>query len=119
VFANNPPEPRSKDDVEVRYRDEPYVEFDGAEGLAIDDRVIVFAEAYDGGYGIVPKNGTGITVGIRVLQWDDPIVGALQRWLAGTADLRKPADADPWRKYGEIAIGCALDGTPVMHCGMD
>jgi len=39
--------------------------------------------------------------------------------LAGTADLRSPVDAEPWRRYGEEAIACVLEGVPHGHCGVD
>lgn len=118
VFADIPPPPRPQGTVE-RYAGQSQVRFDGAEGLAAGERVIVFAEAYDGGYGIVPKRDTGVQVGIRVADWSDPIVPALGRYLAGTADLRRPTDAEPWRRFGEAAIACVLDGVPPGHCGMD
>lgn len=118
VFADVPPVPREGSPAQ-RYVGEPRIRFDGADGLALGDHVIVFAESYDGGYGIVPKRDTGVQVGIRVADWSDPIVAAIRRTLAGTADLRSPADAEPWRRYGEAAIACVLEGVPHGHCGVD
>jgi hypothetical protein len=90
---------------------------DAAEGVRPGDRVLVFATGYEGSYAILPRLGTTTPLGIVVASWEDPIVGATERWLAGTADLRDEADAAPWRAYGAVAIECVLDGVPVGHCG--
>lgn len=119
VFLDHPPAPRPDAQPQASLARAPRIEVEGADHLAVGDRVIVFVEAYDGGYGIVPKRDTETAVGIRVASWSAPIVGALERWLAGRADLTQARDTDPWRRYGEPAIACARDGVPASQCGLE
>ncbi len=97
-----------------RLRPDDVVHSDGAEGLAVGDRVLVFASTYDGGYGIVPKRGTRTPIGIIVRTWSDPIVGAVRRWLDDESSWS--ADVETWRPYGEGAIECMRQPIPMSHC---
>jgi hypothetical protein len=110
-------DPRDAKSPPPRLRGGELVETDAGAGVVVGDRVLVFAVGYEGSYAIIDKRGTGTPLGIKLTSWSDPIVGATERWLAGTADFRNEADAAPWRPYGEEAIECLLNGIPVGHCG--
>lgn len=93
------------------------VRTDGAEGLALGDRVLVFASDYDGGYGIVPKVGTRTPIGIVVQEWSDPIVGATERWLDGKTDWS--TEAELWRPYGQAIAECMRESALNAHDDLD
>lgn len=116
VLRQRAPADAASDRPLPRVRRGDLVTTDAAAGVRTGDRVLVFATGYEGSYAILPRLGTPTPLGIVVRSWDDPIVGATQRWLAGTADLREEADAAPWRAYGAVAIECALEGVPVGQC---
>lgn len=119
VFRQGPPKRLPKGPPLPSLIGRKRIEVEGADGVAVGDKLVVFIESYDGGYGIVPKRGTETPVGIRVGAWTDPIVPAIERWLAGDADWSKPEEVEPWRPYGEAVIRCIREGTPVSQCGND
>lgn len=86
-----------------------YFKSEGFEGLKRGDKVIVFVNEYDGGYGIVEAAGSNSRLGIKVRSWDDTIVEAV---AAMTRDaqatklpggrqeaLKDPRHAEAWRPF--------------------
>ena len=90
---------------------------DAAAGLAVGDRVLVFATTYEGGYAIAPARGTTTPMGIALSTFEDPIVTSTARWLSGAPDFPNAEDAVAWRPYSEDALRCLREGVPVSHCG--
>ena len=82
-----------------------YFKSDGFEGLKCGDKVIVFVNEYDGGYGIIEAAGTNSKLGIKVRSWDDPVVGAIEAITRDARMAKYPDDRiellkDP--KYAKI-----------------
>jgi len=81
---------------------------DGFDGLNRGDKVIVFVDEYDGGYGIQPVIGSNCRIGIKVESFDDPIVGAIEKMIehldARHVPLQDNAYAELWRKYSAEGV---------------
>ncbi len=113
TLLDRPPKGRSPRGPE----DQPkFVVSELADRLAIGDRVIVFGLEYDGGYGMIEALGSNARLGIKVQTWDDPINAAVEALVGGSADLTDAKQADAWRPFGEAAIQCFIDRTPVGMC---
>ena len=93
---------------------------DGFDGLRRGDRVIVFANEYDGGYGIIEVPDSNCKIGIKVADWGEPIVRAVEEMIekegsAGNADhrremLKDAKYAEVWRPYSGKGIAYILEG---------
>jgi len=91
---------------------------DGFDGLRRGDRVIVFANEYDGGYGIIEVPDSNCKIGIKVAGWGDPIVRAVEEMIekensTDNADprremLKEAAYAEVWRPYSRKGIAYIL-----------
>jgi len=87
----------------------------GCEGLVPGDRALVFVSGYNGGYGLVPADGSNCRIGIKVPSFDAPITDAVRKWIAYQG---RPAEqyglllddnyAATWREYGHMGIKEAL-----------
>jgi hypothetical protein len=114
IFLNLP----TRDDVVSssikRFKSEVF------DGLTAGDKVIVFVNEYDGGYGIIEVPDSNCKIGIKVKGWDDPIVGAVERMVANRETvnsmdarrdmLKDQAYADLWRPYSGKGIDYLLKG---------
>ncbi len=60
---------------------------DGLRGLKAGDKVLVFAIRHDDAYGITPKSGSNCRIGIKVENWNDPIVKATRAACKGPVSL--------------------------------
>lgn len=56
-----------------------YYRSDAFDDLKVGDRIIVFIQEYDGGYGVTWTLGSNSKLGIKIKSWDDPIVSALEK----------------------------------------
>jgi hypothetical protein len=84
------------------------------------DKVIVFVNEYDGGYGIIETSDSNCNIGIKVASWDEPIVAAIEEMIkSGGAmnniDARKKLLKDAkqarvWRPYSSKGIAYLLEG---------
>jgi hypothetical protein len=93
---------------------------EGFDGLRRGDKVIVFANEYDGGYGIIAVPDSNCKIGIKVAGWDEPIVGAVEEMIrrersenngAIRAEMLKDARyAEIWRPYSSKGIAYLLEG---------
>ncbi|HEX8558034.1 MAG TPA: hypothetical protein VF668_08040 [Pyrinomonadaceae bacterium] len=96
-----------------------YFKSEAFDGLKRGDKVIVFVNEYDGGYGIVEAAGSNTKLGIKVRSWDDPIVRAVEtltrdpqaaRFPEGRREvLKDPEQAKAWRPFagkGAAGGGC-------------
>jgi len=91
------------------FNKQKFVVVEGANGMSVGDKVIVFGVDYMGTYGALDRTSSNTRVGIKVADWSDPIVGALELVLAGKADLTKKDQIDAWSPYGAAAIPCFVD----------
>ena len=93
---------------------------DGFDGLRRGDKVIVFANEYDGGYGIIAVPDSNCKIGIKVADWGEPIVGAVEEMIRNErasnnedvrAEMLKDARyAGVWRPYSSKGIAYILEG---------
>jgi hypothetical protein len=67
-----------------------YFKSDGFEGLRRGDKVLVFVNEYDGGYGIIEAAGSNCKLGIRVRGWDDPVVKAVEALTSDAHTAQRP-----------------------------
>jgi hypothetical protein len=94
-------------------------ESDGFEGLKRGDKVLVFVNEYDGGYGIIEAAGSNCKLGIKVRDWDDPIIEAVEAMTRDPQMAKRPDDrievlknpkyAEVWQRFsrkGAGAKGC-------------
>jgi hypothetical protein len=89
------------------------------DGLKRGDKVIVFVNEYDGGYGIISVLDSNCGIGIKVKSWDEPIVGAIEAMIRGggggkNIDARKEMLKDAntvkvWRRYSSRGIAYLLE----------
>lgn len=97
-----------------------YFKSDGFEDLKVGDKVIVFVNEYDGGYGIVEAMDSNCKLGIKVRDWNEPIVGAVEKIAADTemavhydkrSEILKARQyANIWRPYSKRGIDYLLKG---------
>lgn len=80
-----------------------YFKSDGFEGLKRGDKVIVFVNEYDGGYGIIEAAGSNSKLGIKVRNWDDPIVRAVEAITRDARTAKFPGDRVELLKDPEYA----------------
>ena len=91
----------------------------GFDGLRRGDRVIVFVNEYDGGYGLIAVPDSNCKIGIKVADWGEPIVHAVEEMIKkedskNNADLRREmlkeaAYAEVWRPYSSKGIAYILE----------
>ena len=77
-----------------------------ADGLAVGDKVIVYGVDYEGAQALVEREGSNARLGIKVVDWSDPVVAAVRALGEGKADLSQPAQRAAWKPFGEGAMGC-------------
>lgn len=53
----------------------------GFDGLEVGDKILVFVVEYDGGYGIPNYHGSGSKLGIKVRDFDEPILSAVEAMI--------------------------------------
>jgi hypothetical protein len=86
---------------------------DGLEGFKAGDKVIIFANGYNGDVAIQPVTGGNCRVGIKVDSWDDPIVAAVEK-LCRAKDRREALkDAEvqrAWRRFDDSGVEAILRG---------
>ncbi|HEV2864848.1 MAG TPA: hypothetical protein VGX48_27895 [Pyrinomonadaceae bacterium] len=93
-----------------------YFKSEGFDGLRRGDKVIVFVNEYDGGYGLVEAAGSNSKLGIKVRSWDEPIVEAVAAMTRDAQAAKLPGDrqealkdprhAEAWRPFnGRRAVG--------------
>jgi len=87
-----------------------YFEAAGFDGLSPGDKVVVFVEEYDGGYGFAAPLQSNCNLGIKVARLDGPVVAAVQQVIRDgvRTALQDPACADVWRRYDGVGVASAL-----------
>ena len=95
-------------------------EADAFDGLRRGDRVIAFVNEYDGGYGVIEVPDSNCKIGIKVADWGEPIVGAVEEMIRSggstyNTDVRREMlkdakYAETWRPYSHKGIQYLLEG---------
>ena len=75
--------PTRKDSAPATLR---YFKSAGFEGLMLGDKVVVFVNEYDGGCGIIEAAGSNRKLGIKLRNWSDAVIGAIDV-IAGDAQM--------------------------------
>lgn len=90
-----------------------YFQSDGGfEGLKAEDKVIVFVDSFDGGYGPVPASGTNCRLGIKIFDFHDPVIEAVMLWIKAEDHAKLVLDkkfAGAWRKYNKAGLDAYIE----------
>lgn len=88
----------------------------GFDGLKKGDKIIVFIDSYDGGYGVVPVSDTHCHLGLKITGFDDPVIDATKMWLSKKGDFFEQGKlavdekfAKVWRKYDKVGLEAFLE----------
>lgn len=91
-----------------QYTNQSRVTCGGFDGLKPGDKVILFAHEYEDHFGIPKVSGSNCRVGIKVSDWNEPIVGAIEKWIIAGDDawdlLDDPAYEATWKPYAAEGI---------------
>lgn len=100
----------------VVFKNASQISTQGCEGLNIGDKVLIFVDEYDGGYGVVPVAGSNCHIGIKIETFDAPIVAAVKTWLTHEENVHEQAKLllNPhytaiWQQYGYMGIDSWLE----------
>jgi hypothetical protein len=95
-----------------------YFKSAGFDDLEVGEKVIIFVNEYDGGYGIIPTLGSNCRLGIKVNSWEEPIVEAIEaitkhgELVDRKRDevLKNPRYIEVWRPYSKLIVNFRPDG---------
>jgi hypothetical protein len=90
-----------------------YLQSEGFDGLKRGDKLIVFLNSYDDGAAIRPVLGSNCPVGIKLKDWNDPIVPAVKA-VCGSSDVKKVLADEKhraaWRRFDPVGVESILTG---------
>ena len=100
----------------VIFKNASQISTTGCEGLNVGDKVLIFVDEYDGGYGLVPVVGSNCRIGITIEAFDAPIVAAVKTWITHEENIHEHAKllldhryTAIWQQYGYMGIDSWLE----------